>query len=222
METRLLNALASTSTIEAGKRLPTPKISPESSGDYVVEVYDPLLISKENMDRIARQHPIYNQSKIINETMSSPQNTIKSDILIEYTCKTIQKCTELLSFIDKNHKDLFDINNDTKECYFDTLLQDSIFGIILRSIITALRRRQYGINKKLPTSKISDKLYRRRDGKKDRKFVIESKHPYPIGKNQLKETVIIPGAKSLSVHFDPQSRTSSSSQDVLQYLRVLH
>jgi len=53
-------------------------------------------------------------------------------------------------------------------------------------------------------------------GKKDRKFIVQTKHPYPYGRNQFKETVTIPGATALLLHFDPQSRTASSSSDVLQ------
>lgn len=45
---------------------------------------------------------------------------------------------------------------------------------------------------------------------------VETKHPYSFGKNQLKETVTIPGATALSLIFDPRSRSVSSTADVLQ------
>jgi len=68
-----------------------------------------------------------------------------------------------------------------------------------------------------PDTKASDARYLNRlGGKKDSKVVVETKHPYPYGKNQFKETVTIPGAEALALRFDPKCRTSSSSSDILQ------
>jgi hypothetical protein len=159
--------------------------------------------------------------------------------LLEYINEVIDKFTSLLLAIVENHADLFDIYPPTRECYYDIHLKDSIIGVILRSIVPALCRKQYAqnaefvqsvfpkladlmsvidtINTKLPTVKKSDEKYiQRLDRRKDQTFVIQTKHPYQQGRNQFKETVTIPGASSLTLRFDPQSRTASSSSDILQ------
>lgn len=46
--------------------------------------------------------------------------------------------------------------------------------------------------------------------------MVESVHPYSRGRNQLNQTVTIPGAKSIALHFDPRCRTLSSGNDSLQ------
>jgi hypothetical protein len=65
----------------------------------------------------------------------------------------------------------------------------------------------------------ADRRYLRRlTAKKDRRTFIETKHPYPQGKNQLKQTLVITGAEALCLHFDTRSRTAGSS-DVLQLFK---
>jgi hypothetical protein len=49
--------------------------------------------------------------------------------------------------------------------------------------------------------------------------VVESRHPYPYGKNQLKETVTFPGAQAVCLDFDPRSCTSSAGNDLLQLFK---
>jgi hypothetical protein len=46
--------------------------------------------------------------------------------------------------------------------------------------------------------------------------VVESQHPYTRGRNQLQQTVTVPGAKSIALHFDPKCRTLSMGNDMLQ------
>ncbi len=85
------------------------------------------------------------------------------------------------------------------------------------------------LNKQLPPVIEADKLYLSNSsaggaavpGKRDdKRAVVETKHPYPHGKHQLKQTVTFPGAEALCLHFDPRSRTASTSSDVLQLFKT--
>lgn len=73
-----------------------------------------------------------------------------------------------------------------------------------------------------PAVKAADEQYLNRasaaaaHGKKEQRQVVESTHPYSRGRNQLQQTVTIPGAKTLALHFDSRCRTLSSGSDFLQ------
>lgn len=97
------------------------------------------------------------------------------------------------------------------------LLEKADLGASLLAPLAATLSSLDAINSRLPTAVAADATFLKElSFKVDVRKVIETKHPYPFGKNQLKETVSIPGAKSLALRFDSQSRTASSSSDVLQ------
>eukprot|EP01125_Pyxidicula_operculata_P006688 TRINITY_DN229_c1_g1_i2.p1 TRINITY_DN229_c1_g1~~TRINITY_DN229_c1_g1_i2.p1 ORF type:complete len:4506 (-),score=1363.41 TRINITY_DN229_c1_g1_i2:44-12730(-) len=166
-------------------------------------------------------------------------NTFGRQLLLEYTRFTFQICSDLLNEILNNHKDLFLVTKENK-CLYDNICQTSIIGVVLRSLILGLCRKNHNfsseiinelfphllklmnsvdeINKVHPYAKQSDNQYLKANIKKERKQMIETKHPYPQGKYYFKETVSFPGCQSLLLSFDTQSKTCSQS-DCLQIVQ---
>ena len=123
------------------------------------------------------------------------------------------------------------------------VLRSSLLGIVLPSLEIALSRQSLcadikfvqqvyqtlvpllsnldSLNKLFPESQSSDASYLQKlfTGKKERKEVVETAHPYQEGVSNLKKTVTLPGAKFLSIQFDSRSRTANAGADTLQLFR---
>jgi hypothetical protein len=159
-------------------------------------------------------------------------NTWGRQVTLEYCDAVLDRCTQLVTAL------LSSPQSDWSAAY-DTTLRCSLLGVVLPSMVTALCRPMHVkdaqlvsgvVPKLLPLIKQLDQMcrqvtaataadqryLRRLSNKKDKRIIIETKHPYPHGKNQFKETVSIPGAAALSIRFDPRSRTMSPTSDVLQ------
>eukprot|EP01116_Phalansterium_solitarium_P025544 TRINITY_DN981_c0_g3_i2.p1 TRINITY_DN981_c0_g3~~TRINITY_DN981_c0_g3_i2.p1 ORF type:complete len:4579 (-),score=1632.50 TRINITY_DN981_c0_g3_i2:159-12473(-) len=90
----------------------------------------------------------------------------------------------------------------------------------LSAVLTRLIKSVDALNKLFPATAEADMRYlRRSSAKKDKRVRVETKHPYAHGKQQLKQTVTIPGAEALCLHFDPRSRTVNPNADVLQLFK---
>jgi hypothetical protein len=166
-------------------------------------------------------------------------NTFGHAFLSYYSTSFFEKCTNLLDYLKDSHKALL-ARDEKGTCIFDSLLHDSILGSVLPSLVVSFHRKEFtkklelsssllpvfiklaqsldAINGQLASARSANKRYLGRNhSKKEQKFVVETKHPYPYGKSQLKETITIPGASALSLSFDPRSVTSNSGSDVLQF-----
>lgn len=168
------------------------------------------------------------------DIISNPAN---SSYLVPFVKNVLGRCTELVQVILQSHQDK--VANGS----LDNVLKSSLIGCIPQSLITALGRKKFvsdlnfartnlphimaflqnmdKLNQTVPSIAESDERYLRRslNAKKDKRVVVESKHPYQHGKNQFKQTVTIPGAEALSLHFDSRSRTVSTSSDILQLFK---
>eukprot|EP01114_Cavostelium_apophysatum_P001689 TRINITY_DN1146_c0_g1_i2.p1 TRINITY_DN1146_c0_g1~~TRINITY_DN1146_c0_g1_i2.p1 ORF type:complete len:4271 (-),score=1642.72 TRINITY_DN1146_c0_g1_i2:54-12866(-) len=162
-------------------------------------------------------------------------------LLFDYTSAILDKAQLVLqNVLDRRAKNEANLPNSE---YAERSLKSSMVGVLLQPLSLALCRREFiadpqfaagvlphwirivdaldRLNKAIPEVSEADKRYvRRMTDRRERKTFIETKHPYPQGKNQLKQTVIFAGAKALSLHFDPNSRTCSSSSDVLQLFKT--
>jgi len=121
-------------------------------------------------------------------------------------------------------------------------LRSSMIGGILHSLTVALCRKKYTSNAKmasgllpllinllssvnklnvaLPQAADADQKYLDRfSSKKDKKYFVETKHPYSQGKNQLKQTITVRGAEALCLYFDSRSRTANAGSDILQLFK---
>eukprot|EP00029_Vermamoeba_vermiformis_P008050 TRINITY_DN365_c0_g1_i7.p1 TRINITY_DN365_c0_g1~~TRINITY_DN365_c0_g1_i7.p1 ORF type:complete len:4455 (+),score=2004.27 TRINITY_DN365_c0_g1_i7:138-13502(+) len=159
-------------------------------------------------------------------------NTWGRQVTLEYCDAVLDRCTHLVTA-------LLAAPPSEWSASYDTTLRCSLLGVVLPSMVTALCRPMHvkdtqlvsGVVPKLiPLIKQLDQMcrqvaaataadqryLRRLSNKKDKRIIIETKHPYPHGKNQFRETVSIPGAAALSIRFDPRSRTMSPTSDVLQ------
>lgn len=121
----------------------------------------------------------------------------------------------------------------------NSVLQRSLIRVVLPSLATSLARKNHSNDStvadscvvavltlvqsldklchSLPMCAASDEVYLRNlSDKREKKYVVETKHPYPFGKMQYKETVTIPGADKLVLRFDARSKTVVGSSDSLQ------
>jgi hypothetical protein len=171
------------------------------------------------------------QRDLLNLTFSRP-------VLTDYTTQLVEQSSSLLSLVSASSKDFLNDPTSTRFAALDNALQRSILRIVLPGFITGLGRKNHrdiafataaveqllklishldALNKAIPAAAAADMSYvNRLSDKKERKYVVETKHPYATGKNQFKETVTVPNAEAIALRFDPKSRTGSSSSDVLQ------
>lgn len=73
------------------------------------------------------------------------------------------------------------------------------------------------INSQLKFCQIANESYLKGTTQTSQKKIIESKHPYPAGKYQMKEVVTIKGAKALSIFFDTKCCTCQPG-DILEII----
>ncbi len=166
-------------------------------------------------------------------------NPAFNSLLYEYACKILSKGQQLLNHLVDQH---LKTTPDDKE-KLENAMKSSMIGVILQPLVVSLSRRKFSSNttyahgllphllntlqavdawsKLIPKVAEADQCYTRQlTSKSEKKYYVETKHPYPHGKHQLKQTVTIPGAEALCLLFDSKSRTSNSNSDVLQLFRT--
>lgn len=160
-------------------------------------------------------------------------NSSYHHFLFSYACNLITKSKKLIEYI-------FQFQNSIGEEKLDNILQSSILGIVFRSFIISLSRKTFTLDKNfviklLPywmdilksLDKLNNNLSKVKQAdhqylinltnKKEKSYIVESKHPYPSGKNQIKQTVTITGAEALCLNFDSKCKTPNS--DTLQLFK---
>eukprot|EP01117_Protostelium_nocturnum_P005083 TRINITY_DN1838_c1_g1_i6.p1 TRINITY_DN1838_c1_g1~~TRINITY_DN1838_c1_g1_i6.p1 ORF type:complete len:4362 (-),score=1676.63 TRINITY_DN1838_c1_g1_i6:38-13123(-) len=160
-------------------------------------------------------------------------NNSYSHLLFDYVCTILSKCKQLVGHILQQHTE-----KKTLDKNIDHQLKSSLLGVILQPLVLSLWKKKHSsdvaftkgllphltqflkeidsLNKLSSEANEADKLYLTElSSKKEKKNYVESKHPYPHGKNQLKQTVTIPGATGIVLRFDPKCQTSSTSSDQL-------
>ena len=161
-------------------------------------------------------------------------NVEYKNYLFEYVTSLINKCK---LFIDSLLNKKIQLTNSLEQ-----LLRSTMLGILMPNIAIGLHKPSYIsststgqlippllklvhsldiLSKQSQSVLDADKSYLKNLSNKPvtKKHYVESKHPYPQGKNQLKQTISIPGSQALCVYFDARSRTVNSSSDLLQFYR---
>jgi len=143
--------------------------------------------------------------------------------LVRYSMMVFHKCTSFVQSLQRA--------GDLEHC------QDTLIGVVLWTLVTNLCRKDL-ISRTEVASLVSsvvslvsafDQLHRQLEPvveankkylsrgvtSKGKRAILESQHPYPSGKNQMKKTINIPGAAALSIYFDPRCSTAHPG-DTLQ------
>ncbi len=151
---------------------------------------------------------------------------------LRYACELLQKARVLLDLAASK----------SPKTHVADALKCTVVGIVLQSLAVTLCRKPLvqdvtfvtellpalrklistldQLTHLLPETAAADQLYLARLGRKEpKRVVVETKHPYPHGKNQLKETVTFPGAEALSLRFDSRSATANAGSDLLQMFK---
>lgn len=159
---------------------------------------------------------------------------IYSSLLAQYATELLTSSISLFDYVNSRYVE--SLPNERLE----NALRNSLPGVLLPALTTALSaphftsssstfpttslalllRAVHSVDRlthRLPDALAADDRYvRRQRTDMDRRIMVETTHPYAHGPNQIKQTVSIPGAKSLLLVFDPRSRTTNSSSDILQ------
>jgi hypothetical protein len=159
---------------------------------------------------------------------------IFSSLLHLYTTELLTSSISLFDYVNSRYAEALPSER------LENALRNSLPGVLLPALATALAaptftasssgfpanslslllRAVHSIDRlthRLPDALAADERYvRRQRTDTDRRVIVETTHPYPHGPNQIKQTVTLPGAKSLLLIFDPRSRTTNSSSDILQ------
>eukprot|EP01122_Echinamoeba_exundans_P001572 TRINITY_DN115_c0_g1_i2.p1 TRINITY_DN115_c0_g1~~TRINITY_DN115_c0_g1_i2.p1 ORF type:complete len:3572 (-),score=989.42 TRINITY_DN115_c0_g1_i2:58-10773(-) len=154
----------------------------------------------------------------------------------EYVNLLLQACSK---FVNSVSAEVGARKSDAFFAAVDSVLQRSLIRVVLPALATSLCRHNYSndnilggnciaavlgvvesldkLSHSLPSCSSADAEYLRSlSDKREKKYTVETKHPYPFGKMQYKETVSIPGAEKLVLRFDSRSRTVPGSSDSLQ------
>lgn len=159
-------------------------------------------------------------------------DSIYEPLLAQYATELLTSSISMFDYANTQCAEI--LPNDRLE----NTLRNSLPGILLSALVTALSGTQFNsapfpsnnlalllravqsadrLIHRLPDAVAADERYvRRQRTDTDRRVVVETTHPYPHGPNQIKQTITLPGAKSLLLVFDPRSRTVNSSSDILQ------
>lgn len=159
---------------------------------------------------------------------------IYSALLAQYSTELLTNSISLFDYVNSRYAEV--LPNERLE----NALRNSLPGVLLPALATALSSSHFAsslsafptsslalllravhsvdrLTHRLPDALAADERYvRRQRTDMDRRIIVETTHPYAHGPNQIKQTVSIPGAKSLLLVFDPRSRTTNSSSDILQ------
>ena len=157
-----------------------------------------------------------------------------SSLLQQYTTELLTSSISLFDYVNSKYAEALPSER------LENALRNSLPGVLLPALATALSaptfttsssdfpanslplllRAVHSVDRlthRLPDALAADERYvRRQRADTDRRVIVETTHPYPHGPNQIKQTVTLPGAKSLLLIFDPRSRTTNSSSDILQ------